>query len=232
MRILRCELLEISIVAIPADYGALVTERAFSMSKPTIGALRAALSEIGDAHDDIHEGLTTNRPQEARRALSRAGRSLDRAVNIGQRLDQLNTSKTQNSGGMGFGTSDGHGPASLEAVDKPRSFTFAARQGQLAALAPRNPFSTGLESAFSLCGISNLRGRRRISPPPPAPARSGASFPAASARNICDSWPACNNSLWRGGLVKNPAPPASRRPPPWVRASSPRRGRRPSKQNR
>ena len=47
MHILKSELLEISIVAVPADCGALITERALpSMSKPTIGALRAALSEL------------------------------------------------------------------------------------------------------------------------------------------------------------------------------------------
>jgi HK97 family phage prohead protease len=141
MHILRCELLEISIVAIPADCGALVTERALrSMSKPTIGALRSALAEIGEHHKDILDGLTRGRLTEGRRALSRAERSLDRAVNLGMTLDQLNTSKAQTSAGLSFGTSDGHGPASLEAADKPRSISFVQRQAdraRLAAAAPR-----------------------------------------------------------------------------------------------
>ena len=109
------------------------------MSKPT-AALRAALSEIGDAHDDIYDGLTRGKLTDARRALSRAERSLDRARNIGQSLDQLNTAKAQTSAGVTFGTSDGHGPASLEAVDKkPRAISFAERQADRARLAAAPP---------------------------------------------------------------------------------------------
>jgi HK97 family phage prohead protease len=150
-RIKRATLLECSFVGVPADPQALVIERSYRRQAMMLDDLREDLEEALSHHADVARALRRGETAEATRAHRRLGQSLK---NIGMSLDQLNSSKSQTSSGVSWGSSDGHGPKSLEAIDRPRAaLSLAQRQADLRALTPRPPVLDG-----SAIGLAALRG--------------------------------------------------------------------------
>jgi hypothetical protein len=160
-------LLEISIVSIPADTGALVTERAFkgtAMSKHLIRA-RECVDEAVQHHDTIRSCYDRGDDD----GMMRAHRALGRFIREAQRcfrsaddeavLDDIhNSQQLQTSAGVTPGTSDS-------------GRSFAARQRDLAALTPRLPVLDGTcIGVFELRNYEFERARRHIE----AAARAGA----------------------------------------------------------
>jgi uncharacterized protein len=119
-RVTKSTLLECSFVSVPADPQALVLERSYWRRQMANQSLRDHLEDlrghIWDArkhHSDVDRALRRGDNSGAVRSHRELGRCLDRAehclrslANEGAALDIENTSKAQNSDGMGYGTSD------------------------------------------------------------------------------------------------------------------------------
>lgn len=151
LRINSSECLELSLVSVPSDTGALITARAAGadlMNKrnyqQSLDELREDLEDAQEHHRAVGRALRRGETSEAARHHHRLGQSLASAQrNLGMSKDQLNSSLSQTSKGTTFGTSNGHGPPSLEALDRPRAAVPGWHQRQLEvaglALGPPRP---------------------------------------------------------------------------------------------
>jgi hypothetical protein len=120
-------LLEISLVSIPADVGALITARAYRrsahMSKQIIRASEA-ISEAQRHHHDLRVAMENDEYGRAMRAHRRIGRCLDTAERCLRGLSDNTVLEAQTSSGMSSGKSDG------------RSLSYAEREADVIALFP------------------------------------------------------------------------------------------------
>ena len=138
-RITRCELLEISLVSIPADTGALITERTHRRAPNMMSAeatkqlIRAseAVDEAAGHHQRLGRHLDNGDDRAAGIAHRNLGRCLERAQRCFRALgdqamldDIANSQSAQTSAGLSTGTSSHIAPLSR-----------AQRQAELLALA-------------------------------------------------------------------------------------------------
>jgi HK97 family phage prohead protease len=122
LRISRAELLGISLVSVPADTGALITERNYMRATRGLPAdvtahmIRArevvdeAARHLSDArlyHERGEDRLTERSHRNIDRCLRDAQACFRRLADAGMAADIEATSKAQNSDGKGYGTSDG-----------------------------------------------------------------------------------------------------------------------------
>lgn len=129
----RSNLLEISIVSVPADMGALITERAYrsnAMNKH-LARLEDLVDTAARHHEDLGRAMDRGDDLGADRAHVKLGRCLRdcqrcfRDIHAQAALDDLKANQlAQNSDGMGKGTSDG------------RDADYRRRQAEMLRLAP------------------------------------------------------------------------------------------------
>jgi hypothetical protein len=150
---MRSTLLEISLVSIPADVGALITERGYRSNamQKHLARLEEFVDTAARHHDDL--GRSRDRGDEfgADRAHVRLGRVIRdcqrcfRDIHAQAALDDLQANQfAQNSDGLGKGTSDGR---SLYAAHQAEAIRLAPsasqRAAEAAALMPRPPVWDG-----------------------------------------------------------------------------------------
>jgi HK97 family phage prohead protease len=125
LRISRSTLLEISLVSVPADVGALITQRAYRSAHQMKQIIRAseAISEAQRHHHDLRLALENDEAGRAMRAHRHIGRCLDTAERCLRGLSDGTDLQAQVSDGMSWGQSDG-------------GRSYAARQAAAASLAP------------------------------------------------------------------------------------------------
>jgi hypothetical protein len=133
LHITRSTLLEISLVSIPADVGALITQRAHRSNamQKHLAKLEELVDTAARHHDDLGRAMDRGDELGADRAHVKLGRSIRgvrlclRDIHAQAALDDLKANQfAQNSGGMGKGTSDG------------RAADYRRRQAEAIRLAP------------------------------------------------------------------------------------------------
>jgi phage head maturation protease len=157
LRIKRSELLELSIVACGADPFAVITQRAYgreNMSKHLIRASEA-VDEARRHHHDLARALEVDDYRRAMRSHREIGRCLRTAQacfrNLADQgmLDDIHNSQlTENSGGMGLGTSGG----------RSADYDYRQRQARLLELSPGAEPPSAAERAARV---------RELAPKPP-----------------------------------------------------------------
>jgi HK97 family phage prohead protease len=138
----RSELLECSWVSVPADRGAKVVERKHQRSlADRRDEIQTHVWDAQNHHEDLERALSRGDNSAAMRSHKELGRCLDRCERClrsvgkeGAAQDIANNQQTQNSGGMGKGTSDSNSG---------RAVSFYQRQQALLALTPRLPVGDG-----------------------------------------------------------------------------------------
>jgi len=154
-RITHSECLEISLVSVPADTGAVITERAHRSSSNMMAGdhlIRAeeAVDQAARHHHDLGRAMERGdrrRAAECHRDLGRCLRSAQSALKSAAAAaalpDLQNNQLAQNSDGLGFGTSDGghsYSPPQTRLVDCRHSVTRPDRPGdQGLSTAPLRP---------------------------------------------------------------------------------------------
>jgi HK97 family phage prohead protease len=136
LHISRSTLLEISLVSIPADVGALITQRAYRSAhqmKQIIGASEAIAEAQRHHHDlDLRVALENDEYGRAMRSHRGVGRCLDTAERCLRGLSDGTELAAQTSSGMSSGTSGGRGYAARQA-DVIRLFPSASQRAAEAA---------------------------------------------------------------------------------------------------
>ncbi len=153
LHIKRSTLLEISLVSIPADVGALITQRAYRNTAMQKHVLR--LEELVDSASRHCEDLGRERDRGNELGADRAHVKLTRCLRDAQRcfrdihaqaaLDDLQANQlAQNSGGMSPGTSGGDRSFAARQARVRQLFPSASqRAAEAAALMPRAPVWNG-----------------------------------------------------------------------------------------
>jgi HK97 family phage prohead protease len=176
--ITRSELLEISLVSVPADTGAMITERAYRRGGMISAVHTQHLIRASDAVDEAsrhHHDLGRHMERGDERAAAASHRAIGRCLREAQRclraisaegmdLDQEATSQAQNSDGLGFGTSGGHDYAPL--------LSRAERQAEALRLVGLVVMDGGAVGVAAIREAEFIRARAHIE----AAARAGAFY--------------------------------------------------------
>jgi HK97 family phage prohead protease len=138
LRITRATLLEISLVSVPADTGALITARAHRSDHEMKQIIRAAeaISEAQRHHHDLRLAMENDEYGRAMRAHRHIGRCLDRAQESLRGLSDGAELAAQVSAGMSAGQSDGRSYAARQAEVIRLSPSANQRGAEVAALMP------------------------------------------------------------------------------------------------
>jgi HK97 family phage prohead protease len=145
LHIKRSTLLEISLVSIPADVGALITARNYRSDHMLQQIVRAseAISEAQRHHHDLRVALENDEPGRAMRAHRHIGRCLDVAERCLRGLSDNTVLEAQTSSGMSSGTSDGRSYAARQAAVIRLFPSASQRAAEVAELMPRGPIWSG-----------------------------------------------------------------------------------------
>ena len=227
LRITSAQALEFSIVSLPSDTGAMITARTAPGAHVMLQTHRRSLADrldemrghVWDAqnhHGDLASALRQGNNSDAMRSHRELGHCLDRCerslCTLGKEsaaLDIENTSKSQTTAGVTYGTSsDGR--------------SFHQRQLALRALAPRLPVADGGPAGVAAIASLNFSAPSSTSRPARAPVRSVARYLALSG-NKQPRHCAASNSERRGaaGEPHTSSARSSRR----VTATTPAAGR-------
>jgi HK97 family phage prohead protease len=161
LHIKRSTLLEISLVSIPADVGALITQRAYRSNRMQkhLARIEELVDTAARVHHDLGRAIDRGDEVAVDRHHIRLGRCLRdcqrtfKAIHEQGMLDDIqNNQSLQTSGGMGKGTSDGRSADYWRRQgDVIRLFPSASqRAAEAAALLPRAPAWDG-GSVVSWC---------------------------------------------------------------------------------